>query len=225
MALNIYYTKESHIGRWAFLIGTVALLIISGWLTYRWYSTGEVPSVPFLAASAKTGVNKSNVTPAQLKAYTVPDNNPRYIGIPALQVDKTRVFPVKVDSNNQLEIPKNINDVGWYEKSSTPGSGGVILVDGHSAGSSLDGALAHLKTLQVGLEIVIERGDGKLFTYKVVENKSIPIEEANTTGMKIMSQAAEADKEGLNIIAADGKWVPRLGTFDRRIMLRAVIVE
>jgi len=81
------------------------------------------------------------------------------------------------------------------------------------------------KRFRLGAQIVIERGDGKVLTYKVVENQSMSIAEVNATGMKKMGQPVEDGAEGLNLITTDGKWVPRLGTFDRRILVRATIID
>lgn len=225
MALNISFTKERHTGRWVFFIVLIALLAASGWYGYRWYMTGEVPPILFPIVSADTAINEVAIKPSEIDAYTVPASNPRYISIPSLSIGKTRVFPVTVDAHNQLGTTNNINDVAWYSKSATPGSGGVILIDGHSGGNSRDGVFAQLGTVKIGSEIIIERGDGNLFTYKVAENQSMSLDEVNATGMKMMGRSAGADKEGLNLITCDGKYVPRLKQFDRRIMLRAVLVD
>lgn len=224
MALDIYYTKDRHTGRLIFGIILIALLAATGWYGYRWYTTGEIPlALPI--AGANTAVSELAVTPAQISQYSASASNPRYIRIPSLDVGNTRVFPVNLDASNQVETTPNINDAAWYEKSATPGSGGVGLIAGHSVGINHDGAFNQLKALQLGSKIVIERGDGKVLTYKVVENQSMTIEEVNTTGMKKMGQPVEAGMEGLNLITTDGKWVPRLGTFDRRILVRATIVD
>ena len=51
------------------------------------------------------------------------------------------------------------------------------------------------------------------------------LDDVNTKGMKMMAESAVPGKEALNLITCDGKWAPRLGQFDRRIMLRAVLVD
>jgi hypothetical protein len=224
MALNIYYEKERHPGRWIFAFTLIALLVGAGWTGYRWYTTGETPfSIPI--ASANTGIDESEVTKAQISSYNVADNNPRYIRIPSLNMTNTRVYPVKMDASNQIATPTNLNDASWYSKSGTPGSGGVLLMSGHTIGNNRDGAFKQLGTLAVDSQIDIERGDGKVFSYKVVENKSMTVDQVASSGMAAMGKPVTLGSEGLNIIAADGKWVPKLGTYDKRIMLRAALVE
>ena len=224
MVLTINYTKERHTGRWVFFVILIALLAACGWYGYRWYTTGDVPfSLPI--ASANTAVDESSVTASQISSYTVEVSKPRYISIPSLNVSETRIFPVALDTSNQIETPTNINDASWYEKSALPGSSGIVLMSGHTVGINHDGVFKQLGTLATGARLVITRGDGKTFAYQVVENKSMTLDEMNSTGMKTLGQSVESGKEGLNIIVADGKWVPRLGTFDRRIILRASIVD
>jgi LPXTG-site transpeptidase (sortase) family protein len=135
-----------------------------------------------------------------------------------------RVQKVGVTSNNQLDVPKNINDAAWYQKSATPGQGyGAVLIDGHNGGITRNGVFAKLNTLSQGDQITVERGDGKKYTYSVVENESMSLDEVNSTGMKKMMKSADEDTEGLSLITCDGKWIPKIQQFDRRIMLRAVL--
>jgi hypothetical protein len=224
MALDIEYVKERHAGKWLALVVIILVLAAAGWLAYKWYTTGDLP-VSLPVASANSAVDESDVTYDQVNEYTVPAANPRYISIPSINLNSTRIYPVGIDSNNLLEVTANINDVAWYEKSGTPGDGGVILMNGHNTGINNDGAFAKLSELVKGDRINIERGDGRKFSYTVVENQSMSIDEVNATGMKTMGTSADPSKEGLNLIAFDGKWVPRLNMFDRRVMLRAVIVN
>ncbi|MDB5167717.1 MAG: Sortase family enzyme [Candidatus Saccharibacteria bacterium] len=222
MALDIEYVRERHPGRWIVLAIVIIILGLAGWYGYKWYTTGDLP-FPLAIVSADSRVDESTVTSNQVKTYTVSAAHPRYITIPSLNLGNTRVFPVGLDSNNVLQSPSNINDAGWYSKSSTPGSGGVILIDGHNMGTTKDGAFAKLGTLKKGDKIVLERGDGRTFTYSVVDNQSMSIDEVNATGMTLMGKTAVPGKEALNLMTFDGKWVPRLGMFDRRIMVRTVI--
>lgn len=212
-------------GRWIFSFILIGLLALAGWYGYRWYTTGEMPPIALPIAGANSGLDESIITAAQIQNYTVPAAQPRYLSIAALKLGKTRVMPVEVNAKTKQETPINIHDVAWYEKSSTPGSGGLVLIDGQNGSVGHGGALQQLKTLPIGSIIVIERGDGQTFSYKVVENQSMPLAEVNSTGMKLMSQPVQPGQEGLNIITTDGSWVPRLGTFDHRIMLRAALVQ
>lgn len=224
--LTIESKRQFHPWRWLLMIILIGLVAAVGWYGYRWYTTGEEPPLPIPIASADSRIDESSLSQAKVNNYTVPATEPRYISIPALKLSMARVMQVGITTDGQLDVPKNINDTAWFKDSATPGSGvGAVLIDGHNGGRTKQGVFAKLSTLQTGDRITIERGDGKKFTYKVVENKSMALEEVNATGMRKMTQSIESDKEGLSVITTDGKWVPRYKQFDRRIMLRAVIVE
>jgi LPXTG-site transpeptidase (sortase) family protein len=225
MSLEVDYKKERHPGRWVALFVFILVLAASGWYGYKWYTTGALPPVPLPIAVANTKIDESSVSSALVKDHTVDPMHPRYINIPSLNPEDTRVYPVGLDSNNLLEAPNNIHDAGWYRQSGVPGDGGVVLIQAHNVGVTKKGAFSGLNSLNKGDTIMIERGDGEVFTYSVVENQRMTIEEVNATGMAMMGVSAENGKEALNLITFDGVWVPRLGMFDHRIMLRAVIVE
>lgn len=222
MALDIEFTSEHHPGRWILAVIILIVLLAAGWFGYKWYTTGDLPfTIP--VASANSGVNEADVSVDDVKSYSVPAQNPRYITIPTLHLNKTRIYAVGLDSNNMIKIPTNVHDVSWYEKSGTPGEGGVILMDGHNVGVNRNGAFYGLNALTKGQKVTLERGDGKTFSYHVVENKSLTLDEVNNGGMAMMGKSAEPGNEGLNLMTFDGKWVPRLGTYDHRTMVRTVI--
>ncbi len=213
---------------WAWAIGILLFLVFltSCWYAYRWYMEGEEPPITVpLFVTADPDVDETEVTAEQIDTHTVPAANPRYVSIPSLGITNTRVFAMGVGKDNSLLSPANISDAAWYDKSATPGSGGVVLMNAHNGGVTRNGVFAKLGTLSKGEIIEIERGDGQKFHYEVRENQSMPLEEVRESGMKMMTQSAEPGKEALNLITCDGKWVPRFKQFDRRIMLRAVLVE
>ncbi len=227
MALQVQESKKRFPWvRVLILVVLFGLLCLTGWFTYRWYMYGDKfpVEVPVLA-TADSRVDESEVTVDLVAEHKVGPSDPRYIMIPSLGIGKTRVFGMGVKDNGALADPVNISDVAWYNAgSATPGSGGVILMNGHNGGITRNGVFAQLGTLQKGDIIEVERGDGKVFKYEVQENQSMPLEEVNDTGMKMMMESAVPGKEALNLITCDGKWVPRFQQFDRRIMLRSTLV-
>lgn len=225
MALTVKYSKERHPVRWVITIAIIGLVCYSAWLGYRWYTTGEVPPIPFLNAGATAGVDEGDISDAERANYTVPSSHPKYLSVPDLFISKSRVFAVKLDSNNVLKTPKNINDTAWYDQSAEPGMGGVILLNGHTNESSKGGVFANLNALKKGADILLERGDGQSFRYTVVDNQSLPIDEVVIKGKKLIELSAKPGVEALNIMTNDGKYVPKLGTYERRTIVRAVLAE
>lgn len=194
---------------------------------WRFYTTGKLQ--PGLTAKALTSgphVDETSVSSAQIKRYTVPMSNPRYIAIPSLGIKNTRIYPVDVDKHNMIGMPANIADAAWYDKSATPGRGyGAVLIDAHSDGFTRDGVFAKLSMLKLGALIEVERGDGREFTYQVTSNSTMSLDDANKYGLRQMLQSIDPSKEGLSLMTYAGNYIPRLGQFDKCVMVRAVLVN
>ena len=218
--------KKNVIG-WALSGILVLAAALMGWYYYSWYVTGSPPPVAMpLVSAAQPGISTKKPTAKQVAAYTVPPTHPRYISIEALGINKARVTSVGVTDQNVLDVPDNIYDTSWYDKSMTPGSGyGAVVIDGHSGGYANNGIFSRLDTLQTGDQIMIERGDGKKYTYAVVSNETMSLEEANKTGMKKAMQSADETKEGLSLISCAGNYVPRIAQYDKRVITRAVRID
>lgn len=225
--LEITRQRESHVWRWGAALVVVVLLAGCGWFAYRYYTTGQQPPIPIALATPNANVDEKEVTPHEKQQHSVEPTQPRYISIPSLDITKARVLQVGVASTGELDTPPNIHDVGWYNKSATPGSDttGALLLDGHNGGPTKGGVFERLADIGEGDLITVERGDGEVFTYEVVENETLTLEDLNSGGMKRMSESASDTEEGLNLISCTGNWIPAQNTFDQRVTIRAVEVR
>ncbi len=213
---------------WLFGLAVTGLIGAGGWLLFVWYTTGmKPPVIPLPAvALANPSVDETPITKKQVNEHTVPAAHPRYITIPALGVERVRVQAVGLTTTKDIDTPRNIGDTAWYDKSAPPGQGyGVVIINGHNGGISRNGVFVELGKLAQGDEISIERGDGEIIRYEVVENKTESLSQANKTGMKRLFMPYDKTKEGLGLITCAGNWVPRDQVFDKRILVRAVAVD
>lgn len=225
--LELKHKRDYH---WVFVVLWLLLFVCLaaiGWIGYRYFTTGELPPVLSVGAlKANSSVDETAIGSGQIASHTVAADEPRYISIPSLGIDKARIFKTGVDSNNQLVFPGNLNDVGWYHKSTSPGTGyGVALLTGHNEGVSKKGVFAKISTLRAGTELTIERGDGQTTAYVVGKIQEMSIEEASKTGMKTMLEPLDSSKEGLTLVTTSGNWVPRIKQFAQRTIVRAVATE
>ncbi len=160
----------------------------------------------------------------EVAEYTVAADRPRYLTIERLDVNKARILPMGINDKGELSTPNNIFDVGWYYNSSKPGKGGTLLIDGHNGGPHVQGVFKALPSLSEGDIIVIERGDGAIFKYSVVENISVPLSEANDY-MATAIKTPLSGKESVTLISCSGEWSQAQRTYLSRQFVRAILVE
>ena len=163
-------------------------------------------------------------TKEEIVEYTVAADRPRYLSIGKIGVDKARILPMGINHDGELATPNNVFDVGWYEASSKPGQGGTLMIDGHNGGPHVHGVFKKLPDLKAGDVIEIERGDGEVFSYRVVENKTVPLDESDAY-MKVALTSPEAGVESLTLISCTGDWSQERQTYLARQFTRAVLVN
>ena len=163
-------------------------------------------------------------TEEEVVEYTVAPDRPRYLSIEKLGITNSRILPMGVNSDGELSTPNNIFDVGWYESSGKPGQGGTLVIDGHNGGPHVHGVFKDLPSLGVGDEIVIERGDGEKFRYKVVENVTVDLGSSDDY-MATAMRSPEAGKESVTLISCTGEWSQTQNTYLSRQFVRAVLAE
>ena len=99
-----------------------------------------------------------------------------------------------------------------------------MIIDGHNGGPHVLGVFKDLPNLVEGDIIAVERGDGKVFKYKVVENKSVLLSESDAY-MAVAARSPEAGKESVTLISCTGEWSQQQKTYLSRQFTRAVLVE
>lgn len=160
----------------------------------------------------------------EVAEYNVAPDRPRYLTIPKIKVTNARVLPMNVNANGELDTPRNIFDVGWYVNSGKPGEGGTMIIDGHNGGPHVHGVFKDTPSLTKGDIIQIERGDGEIFQYEVVENRAISLDEANGY-MVDASKSPEPGKESITLITCTGEWSQQQQTYLSRQFTRATLIN
>lgn len=163
-------------------------------------------------------------TEEEVYEYVVAPDRPRYLSIEKLGIVNARVLAIGINPGGELSTPNNIFDVGWYEASGKPGSGGTLLIDGHNGGPNVYGVFKYLPNLAVGDIIVIERGDGEIFRYSVMENVEVSIDESDMY-MATAMKSPESGRESLTLISCSGEWSNARYTYLSRQFVRAVLVN
>jgi LPXTG-site transpeptidase (sortase) family protein len=167
--------------------------------------------------AASSDVPTEDASP-DLSSYHVEPEMPRYFMIEKLGVS-ARVLSLGLGLDNILKAPANIYDVGWYNGSAKPGSSGTTLLDGHVAGPTKHGVFYDIKSLQKGDKVVIERGDGKRFTYTVAKIESFDYDKVD---MSKLTASVVAGKPGLNFMTATGRFNVRTNSYEQRVAVYTV---
>lgn len=143
---------------------------------------GELPHSHTYLAFGRTGIDETSVSASQKQKNTplLRFTQPKFLTIESLNVNQARVFPVGLRGTMKLDMPKNINDVGWYSKSSQPDEDiSVVLLSGHINGIEKDGVFKNLSKLSDNSKITIRRGDDKNINYIVKSVKIVRVEDFN----------------------------------------------
>ncbi len=210
--------------------GLIAILIGSFFgKTFFWEQdylnnkNGEVRATNVVGTDVEAQeVDETEPTPEEVADFTVPASNPRYITIPSLgNVWGRQVISVGLTRTGALDTPYNIFQAGWYNQSAKPGSGGAIVIDGHNGGPNVIGIFKHLPNAPIGEKVIIERGDGAIFTYTIVKNDTIPLSESDDYMREIFKKID--GKETVTIITCTGEWSQTRQTYLSRQYLRATL--
>lgn len=180
-----------------------------------------VVSVP---TTEDSEVVETEISASELDNYTVAADRPRFLKIPKLGIEKSRILPVGLSSSRQIETPNNIFDTGWYTDSGKPGSGKTGVYDGHNGGPTKTGVFKYLPNLENGDSIITERGDGRKFEYQVVENVAYPLDEANSH-MNSALVSPIPGRESITLITCSGDWSNTQKTYLSRQFVKAILVN
>ena len=214
--------------RWAIwsVLTIVFLVFLIRVATFEssYYSEKEGSERAATEQTDDVSLDETEPTEAEIKEHTVAPDEPRYLTIDKLGVKNSRILGMGVNMKGELDTPRNIFDVGWYEYSGKPGQGKTMVIDGHNGGPHVHGVFKNLPSLAAGDIIEVERGDGAKFKYKVVENVTVPLEQSNEY-MSTVEQSPERGKESVTLISCTGEWSQQRGTYLSRQFTRAVLVE
>lgn len=167
--------------------------------------------------SLPLATSSSIVKPVKVPSI-IPAFYPVRLKIPSLGID-ANVQELGVNAKGALGVPSNFTDVGWYAAGTIPGDKGSAIMDGHvDNGLALAGVFKHLVDIAVGDNIYITEHDGTVIHFIVTGTESFDY--LNTPTDLIFNQN---NGSYLKLITCGGAWVPNGRTYDRRIVVTAVL--
>lgn len=167
------------------------------------------------AMEEKSSLNISpTVSPTPTLALTPIAVSPAALSIPKIEVEAP-IEPVGVDENGKMQLPQDINTVGWYEPGFKPGEAGNAVLAGHLDSATGVGAIFYnLKTLEPGDDIIITDKTGKKLRFVVAEKNIYPFDQ-----VPINKVFGETPKKMLNLITCTGSWNPAEKNYSHRMII------
>lgn len=168
-------------------------------------------------------VDTTPPTATEITEYKVAPDMPRYLSIPSLGITNARIIQVGIKGQNEMDTPGNIYDIGWFNQSALPGtSNGTAIINAHG-GTQGVGIFRNLPKIQIGAEIRIEMGDGRLYRYYVADTATKALGDEANTYMSDAFQSPVAGKGSITLITCTGDWWQASQTYSHRFFARAVI--
>ncbi len=190
-----------------------ALLAVIGVLLL-WHHKANAP------AHTATTEQPSSIKPStvDVDTYSVASDLPKYIEIPSIGVEKSRIYGLGTLKDGEIATPSNVHDTGWYTDSAKPGQPGTMFLFGHLSSWESEGVFYNLKKLKPGETITITRGDDKTYSYEVVKGASYA---ADQVDMNQVLSPVNGAEQSLTLMTCDGKLIQGTNDFTSRFVLYA----
>jgi len=158
-------------------------------------------SLPLITESTASSTVQAEITsPVRLK-------------IPTIEID-TIIEHVGLTSDGAMGVPKNNNNVAWYNLGPLPGTEGSAVIAGHLDGKNGQKAVFYnLKKLKKGDQIFIEDSQKKIITFVV---KEIRIYDSETFAPEIFTSS---QGKHLNLITCSGNWNKYQKKYTQRLVV------
>jgi len=157
------------------------------------------------AAATSTPTPTATATPTATP--TPYDGMVARMKIPRFNVDAA-VEAIGLLPSNEMDVPKNPHNVGWYYIWDKPGWGGNAVFSAHvDYYPNIRGPFYNLKDLNPGDEIIVVMDGGPEYVYRVISKQRYRVDEI-PTGDLIEAPTKPPDKEWITLITCGGEFVP-----------------
>ncbi len=163
-----------------------------------------VPAIP----NSPAGISQQSASVAQIAA-------PSTFSIPKLGVNNVEVESVGLDKESKMDIPKDEDNVAWYNLGAKPGERGNAVIAGHF--DNKDGSPSvfyDINKLKPGDELKVKDKDGKEYIYAVTEVKTYEL-----TEFPLIEVFGAGDKPMLNLITCEGEYDKSSKLYSHRLVV------
>ena len=181
--------------------GIIAFGLISGLLMFVY------PKITFSEKTAVMSLVKISTS------LSTPLSTPSRLTIPTLKID-TAIKSVGMTSKGEMGVPKNINDVVWFNLGPKPGEEGSAVIAGHLDWyGGLRAAFKNLYKLKPGDKLFVTNSLGKKISFVVRASRTYP---NNADATAIFTSATGTH---LNLITCAGVWDKTKKSYTKRLVV------
>jgi LPXTG-site transpeptidase (sortase) family protein len=197
----------------------IAAMILAGCSSQPGAETAEETKAPNNEQQAASVSSPSS----ESKMDIIKDNRtgivPATIEIPAINV-KTKIEQVGTLKDGRMDVPKDPDNVGWYEPGTLPGAPGNAVLAGHVDDLTSPAVFYDLHKLKNGDKIMVTDTDGQTLTFEVYDQKTFPRLDAPIEDIFGFSFAST-----LNLITCSGDYDPETTERAERTVIYTKLVE
>lgn len=131
------------------------------------------------------------------------------------------VEEIGLATDGQLQVPSAWELAGWYKNSAKAGEKGNVIIDGHyDTDQSTPAAFWGLKNINVNDTVTLQDELRRDFSYKVVDSFYVDISDPQRT--KVFEETGDHE---LTLVTCGGVWDPSVGTYNKRLVIKAKLIE
>jgi LPXTG-site transpeptidase (sortase) family protein len=186
-------------------------------------ATGPTAEAPLSDANTSTGFSLDQGRLQGLpQAWPTPQVTPvsnaplARLVIPKIQVDAP-VVTLGVDGEGVMQSPRSAFEVGWYDFTAQPGTGGNAVFSGHVDFVNVGPAVFwDLRKLGPGDLVEVRLADGTAYQYAVVSDVSYPSDDA-----PIADIVGPTGRDTVTLITCTGTFNRDVRQYSDRLVVRA----
>jgi LPXTG-site transpeptidase (sortase) family protein len=165
----------------------------------------------------KKSVVKKTISHLPAATKMIKNNYPGFpirLKIPSINIDVPIEY-VGVTKSGTMDIPKNTDDVGWFQLGKRPGEIGNAVIAGHyGLYAGKPSVFDNIHDLKIGDEIFIEDDKGATISFVVRESRSF-----NPDADATIVFSSDDEKSHLNLITCEGTWNKDVKSYSQRLVV------
>lgn len=139
---------------------------------------------------------------------------PVFFNIPKIGV-AAPIEPVGTDSEGKMELPTELDQVGWYQLGYKPGEPGHAVIAGHLDSATGAGAIFYrLHELEPGDDMTVTTADNQLLDFIVTDKKIYPFDQ-----VPMAEVFGSTTDRMLNLITCTGWWNATTHNYSHRMVI------